>query len=58
MGCSKMRKSLLSYVRRTMQGRSMIEILGVLAVIGVLSVTAIAGFQYAMTKHYANESMM
>ena len=35
----------------------MIEILGVLAVIGVLSVTAIAGFQYAMTKHYANETI-
>lgn len=35
----------------------MIEILGILAVIGVLSVTAIAGFQYAMTKHYANETI-
>ena len=37
------------------QGRSMVEMLGVLAVVGVLSVGGIAGYTYAMNKHYANE---
>ena len=36
-------------------GRSMVEMLGVLAVVGVLSVGGIAGYTYAMNKHYANE---
>ena len=36
-------------------GRSMIEILGVLAVIGVLSVGAVAGYRYAMDKYRAND---
>ena len=31
-------------------GRSMVEMLGVLAIIGVLSVGAIAGYSSAMTK--------
>lgn len=35
-------------------GRSMVEMLGVLAIIGVLSVTAIAGYRYAMEKYAAN----
>ena len=38
-------------------GRSMVEMLGVLAVIGVLSVTAILGYRYAMTKYIANETI-
>ena len=37
------------------QGRSMVEMLGTLAIMGVLSVGAIAGFNYAMNKHRANE---
>ena len=37
------------------QGRSMTEMLGVLAVIGVLSVGGVAGYTYAMNKHRANE---
>ena len=41
--------------RRVESGRSMVEMLGVLAVIGVLSVGSIAGYRYAMNKHYANE---
>ena len=41
--------------RRVESGRSMTEMLGVLAVIGVLSVGGIAGYTYAMNKHYANE---
>lgn len=36
-------------------GRSMVEMLGVLAIIGVLSVGGIAGYRYAMDKHVANE---
>ena len=36
-------------------GRSMVEILGVLAVIGVLSIGALMGFRYAMDKYKANE---
>ena len=37
------------------QGRSMVEMLGVLAIIGVLSVSGIAGYTYAMNKYRANE---
>jgi len=36
-------------------GRSMIEMLGVLAVIGVLSVTGLYGYTLAMRKHKTNE---
>jgi len=35
-------------------GRSMVEMLGILAIIGVLSVGAIAGYQNAMMKHRLN----
>ena len=38
-------------------GRTMVEMLGVLAVIGVLSVLMIYGYQVAMNKHYANETI-
>ena len=38
-------------------GRSMLEMLGVLAIIGVLSVAALVGFTYAMNKHRANETI-
>ena len=37
------------------QGRSMVEMLGVLAVVGVLTMGGIAGYTYAMSKHRANE---
>jgi len=37
------------------QGRSMVEMLGVLAIIGVLSIGGIAGYTMAMNKHRANE---
>ena len=36
-------------------GRSMVEILGVLAIIGVLSVTGLYGYTVAMRKHKTNE---
>ena len=36
-------------------GRSMVEMLGVLAIIGVLSISAIYGYQMAMRRYRANE---
>jgi hypothetical protein len=36
-------------------GRSMVEMLGTLAIIGVLSVGGIAGYSYGMDRYYANE---
>ena len=36
-------------------GRSMVEILGVLAIIGVLSIGGIQGYRYAFTKYRAND---
>lgn len=36
-------------------GRSMIEMLGVLAIVGILSVGGISAFQQAMTKHKVNK---
>lgn len=38
-------------------GRSMIEMLGVLAIIGVLSVGGIAGYSQAMTKYKVNRTI-
>ena len=38
-------------------GRSMVEMLGVLAVIGVLSIGGIAGYSYSMNKYRANETI-
>ena len=38
-------------------GRSMVEMLGVLAIIGVLTIIGVAGFRYAMNKHYANQTV-
>ncbi len=38
-------------------GRSMVEMLGVLALVGVLSLAAIAGYSYAVTKWKANETL-
>lgn len=37
------------------QGRSMVEMLGVLAIIGVLSVGGIAGYSMAMNRYKANQ---
>ena len=38
-------------------GRSMVEMLGVLAIIGVLSVSAVVGYNHATSKHTANTIM-
>lgn len=37
------------------QGRSMVEMLGVLAIIGVLSIGGIAGYTMAMNRYKANQ---
>ncbi|MBE6446844.1 MAG: type II secretion system protein [Alphaproteobacteria bacterium] len=42
-------------MRRSEKGRSMVEMLGVLAIIGVLSVGGIYGYTVAMRKYKANE---
>ena len=39
-------------------GRSMTEMLGVLAVIGVLSIGSIQGYTYAMNKYRSNHVLM
>ena len=36
-------------------GRSMVEMLGVLAIMGVLSIGAVAGYRWAVEKRSANE---
>lgn len=40
---------------KSQSGRSMVEMLGILAIIGVLSVGGIAGYRYAMQKNQVNE---
>ena len=42
-------------MRKNESGRSMVEMLGVLAIIGVLSVGGIAGYKTAIKKHQSNE---
>ena len=42
--------------RKVEQGRSMIEMLGVLAIIGILSVAGIRAYELALAKHRANET--
>ncbi len=38
-------------------GRSMVEMLGVLAIMGILSIGAIAGYRYAVDQYKANETI-
>lgn len=45
----------LKIVSYSQKGRSMIEMLGVLAIIGVLSIGGIAGYSKAMTKYRVNK---
>jgi len=42
-------------MKNTQKGRSMVEMLGVLAIIGVLSVGGIAGYTAAMNRYRANQ---
>ena len=41
-------------IKKSQSGRSMVEMLGVLAIIGVLSVGGIAGYSLGMRRHRAN----
>ena len=41
--------------KKVQSGRSMVELLGVLSVIGLLSLAGIYGYRYAMKKHLQNE---
>ena len=54
-GHSEQDKESKSIYRQGESGRSMVEMLGVLAIIGVLSVGGIAGYTTAMNKHRANQ---
>ncbi len=49
-----MKISRKNYLNTSVSGRSMVEMLGVLAIIGVLSIGALNGFRYAMDKQKAN----
>ena len=42
-------------MKKFQNGRSMIEMLGVLAIIGVLSIGGLAGYTMAMNRHRANQ---
>ncbi|MCI7421551.1 MAG: prepilin-type N-terminal cleavage/methylation domain-containing protein [Alphaproteobacteria bacterium] len=44
-------------MKQNQYGRSMIEMLGVLAIVGVLSVGGIAGYSKAMTKFKVNKAV-
>ena len=47
----------MKLLNKTQSGRSMVEMLGVLAIIGVLSVGGIAGYSKAMFKHKMSKTM-
>ena len=51
------RRAMRNIYKNEQNGRSMVEMLGVLAIIGVLSVGGIAGYSKAMTKFKINKSM-
>ncbi len=50
---NKMKKKQIE--NQTQQGRSMVEMLGVLAIIGVISIGGIAGYRWGMDKHVSNQ---
>ena len=53
---TKMKKNQLKQAENQSQsGRSMVEMLGVLAIIGVLSIGGIAGYRWGMDKHVSNQ---
>ncbi len=52
-GIHERKKSSLNQTNQ--RGRSMVEMLGVLAIIGVLSIGGVAGYRYAMTRVLEND---
>ena len=53
----KIQQKLNKGLRKEQSGRSMVEMLGVLAIIGVLSIGGVAGYSTAMKRHRLNEIM-
>ncbi len=51
----KERRKMKKHIPTNESGRSMVEMLGVLAIMGVLSIGAVAGYRWAMDKYEANE---
>ena len=49
------KKHLKQFKNQAQSGRSMVEMLGVLAIIGVLSIGGIAGYRWGMDKHVSNQ---
>ncbi len=56
-GVKKLTQKQHAQKRIMQKGRTMVEMLGVLAVIGVLTITGIVGMQYAMQVHKENETL-
>ena len=54
---TKTRGSRITNAYASESGRSMVEMLGVLAIIGVLSIGGIMGYSYGMDKYRANETL-
>ena len=50
-----MKTQLKQVQNQAQEGRSMVEMLGVLAIIGVLSIGGIAGYRMAMNRYQANQ---
>ncbi|MDR2901544.1 MAG: type II secretion system GspH family protein, partial [Lactobacillales bacterium] len=49
--------SMLKNIHNNESGRTMLETLSVITIIGLLSLMALSGFRYAMKKHRENESL-
>lgn len=52
-----MRKKILAASFTDQTGRTILEMLSILVIVGVLSITALVGFTYAMNRHKANETV-
>ncbi|MBR6663999.1 MAG: hypothetical protein IKL33_04145, partial [Alphaproteobacteria bacterium] len=48
---------MYSLYKNEQSGRSMVEMLGVLAIIGVLSIGGISGYSRAMSKYRVNKTL-
>ena len=47
----------MTQIQQSQSGRSMVEMLGVLAIIGVLSIGGVAGYRYAMDQYHINQAL-
>ena len=53
----EIKRKLIMFQKNLESGRSMVEMLGVLAIIGVLSIGGIAGYSISMTRHRVNQTV-